>query len=66
MDPTGNHLLLTFAAKTLEGGPELLYLSRKSNKLKSTTKFRGHEFTEIGWNMLNEHENTTGSILLGN
>ena len=65
MDPTGNHLLLTFAPKSIEGGPELLYLSRKSNKLKSTTKFRGHEFTEVAWNTVNESESTTGPILLG-
>jgi hypothetical protein len=65
VDPTGNHLLLTFAPKSLEGGPELLYLSRKSNKLKSTTKFRGHEFTEVAWNHLNDSESTTGPILLG-
>ncbi|KAJ3625065.1 hypothetical protein MTP99_018635 [Tenebrio molitor] len=65
VDPTGNHLLLTFTPKSLEGGPELLYLSRKSNKLKSTTKFRGHEFTEVAWNHLNDSESTTGPILLG-
>ncbi|EFA08901.1 Vacuolar protein sorting-associated protein 18 homolog-like Protein [Tribolium castaneum] len=65
MDPTGNHLLLTFAPKSLEGGPELLYLARKSNKLKTTTKFRGHEFTDVAWNHLNESESTTGPILLG-
>lgn len=65
LDPTGNHLLLTFAQKTPEGGPELLYLSKKSDKLRSTTKFRGNEFTEIAWNMMNESESTTGPILLG-
>ncbi|CAG9821457.1 unnamed protein product [Phaedon cochleariae] len=65
LDPTGSHLLLTFAQKTPEGGPELLYLSKKSDKLRSTTKFRGIEFTEVAWNNLNESENTTGPILLG-
>ncbi|KAG5863342.1 hypothetical protein JTB14_023117 [Gonioctena quinquepunctata] len=64
LDPTGNHLLLTFAPKT-DGGSELLYLSKKSDKLRSTTKFRGNEFTEVAWNTTNESESTTGPILLG-
>lgn len=65
LDPTGNHLLLTFGQKSSESGPELLYLSRKTDKLKSTTKFRGNEFTAVAWNHLNDLEGTTGSILLG-
>ncbi|XP_023014330.1 vacuolar protein sorting-associated protein 18 dor isoform X2 [Leptinotarsa decemlineata] len=65
LDPTGNHLLLTFAQKPSEGGPELLYLSKKSDKLRSTTKFRGNEFTEVAWNTENDSCTTTGPILLG-
>ncbi|KAI4456526.1 vacuolar protein sorting-associated protein [Holotrichia oblita] len=65
VDPSGNHLLLTFFPNNSKDSPELCYLSRKSNKLKTTTKFRGHEFTEIGWNRYTSAENTTGSILLG-
>ncbi|KAF5280506.1 hypothetical protein FQA39_LY18028 [Lamprigera yunnana] len=65
LDPTGAHLLMSFVPKTPEGTPELVYLSQKSNKLRPTTKFRGHEFTEIGWNHSNESDITTGPILLG-
>lgn len=66
LDPTGNHLLLTFSPenKTVDS-PELMYLSRKSDRIKSTTKFRGHKLTAVGWNQLNESETTTGPILLG-
>lgn len=65
LDHTGNHLLLTFAPKSVENSSELVYLARKSTKLKPSTRFRGHEITEIAWNILNESEATTGSILLG-
>lgn len=67
LDPTGNHLLIAFVPKTGDTSslPELMYLSKKSNKLKPCTKFRGHEFTEVGWNMANTSESTTGPILLG-
>lgn len=41
LDPTGNHLLLTFIPKNPKvDSPEFMYLSRKSDKLKSTTKVR--------------------------
>ncbi|XP_060521918.1 vacuolar protein sorting-associated protein 18 homolog isoform X2 [Cylas formicarius] len=66
LDPTGNHLLLTFSSKNKGAdSSELMYLSRKSDKLKSSTKFRGYEFTEVAWNYQNESEVTTGPILLG-
>lgn len=65
LDPTGNHILIALAAKSSEVGAELLYLSRKSTKLKVTAKFRGHEITKVAWNNLNSSENTTGPILLG-
>ncbi|XP_030762434.1 vacuolar protein sorting-associated protein 18 homolog isoform X2 [Sitophilus oryzae] len=66
LDPTGNHLLLTFTPKNAKvDSPELMYLSRKSDKLKSTTKFRGSEITAVGWNQTNESIATTGLILLG-
>ncbi|KAK9880905.1 hypothetical protein WA026_013236 [Henosepilachna vigintioctopunctata] len=65
LDPTGNHLLITLVPNNKEGSPELLYLSRKSNKLKATTKFRGQEFTEVAWNNMNSSDTTTGPILLG-
>ncbi|KAJ8923177.1 hypothetical protein NQ315_001731 [Exocentrus adspersus] len=64
LDPTGNHLLLTFGQKTPDVGPELLYLSRKSDKLKTTTKFHGNEFTAVAWDLLNCLDGT-GPILLG-
>ncbi|XP_019880940.1 vacuolar protein sorting-associated protein 18 homolog isoform X2 [Aethina tumida] len=68
LDPNGNHLLITFTPKipkAPDATPELLYLSRKSAKLKSTTKFRGHLFTEVAWCSTNDSETTTGPILLG-
>lgn len=65
MDPTGNHLLISFVSRSSDSVPELVYLSRKSNKLRSTTRFRGQEITEVAWNQVNESDNTTGTILLG-
>lgn len=65
LDPFGNHLLLSFAQRTPESTSELLYLNRKSNKLRSTTKFRTHEITDVAWNHY-ESDTTTGPILLGN
>ncbi|XP_019754048.2 vacuolar protein sorting-associated protein 18 homolog isoform X1 [Dendroctonus ponderosae] len=66
LDPTGNHLFLTFASKSKSTEmPELMYLSRKSDKIKTSGKFRGNEFTAIGWNNMNESDSTTGPILLG-
>ncbi|CAG9857094.1 unnamed protein product [Phyllotreta striolata] len=65
LDPTGNHLLLTLVPKGPDGAPELLYLSKKLDKVRTTTKFKGNEFTEVAWNPLNESDNTTGLILLG-
>lgn len=64
LDPTGNHLLLSIIPKS-EGLPDMLYISKKSDKIKSTAKFKGNELTEVAWNVLNESENTTGPILLG-
>lgn len=64
LDPTGNHLLLGLVPKS-EGLPDLLYISKKSDKVKSTAKFKGNELTEVAWNILNESESGTGPILLG-
>ncbi|XP_050295734.1 vacuolar protein sorting-associated protein 18 homolog isoform X2 [Anthonomus grandis grandis] len=63
LDPTGNHLLLTL--NKANESSELMYLSRKSDKIKSSTKFRGNEFTAVAWCNMNESANTTGPILLG-
>lgn len=49
----------------MESSSELVYLSRKSNKLKPSTRFRGYEVTEVGWNHFNDSDATTGPILLG-
>lgn len=65
LDPLGFHLLLAFAARNKDGIPELVYLHRKSSKLKSVTKSRNYEVTEVGWNNENMSELTTGPILLG-
>lgn len=62
-------MFLTFTSNmgdTISNNSEMLYyLSKKATKLKTSTKFRGHEFTEVGWNPMNTSESTTGSILLG-
>lgn len=65
LDPIGQHILLSFSSLSNENSAELVYLSRKSSKLKSTVKCRGHEITDVAWNYLNESEITTGPILLG-
>lgn len=65
LDPTGNHLLLGLLPKTNEGLADMLYISKKSDKVKSTSKFKGNEVTDIAWSILNESESGTGPILLG-
>ncbi|KAL1509544.1 hypothetical protein ABEB36_004259 [Hypothenemus hampei] len=66
LDPTGNHLFLTFIPRNKSTDlPELFYLSRKSDKLKPSNKFRGHEFTSVAWSHVNESDISTGPILLG-
>lgn len=65
LDPNGAHLLLSFAGRTLDTTPDLVYLSQRSHKLRATTKFRGHEVTEVGWNHSNNSEVSTGPILIG-
>ncbi|XP_059051527.1 vacuolar protein sorting-associated protein 18 homolog isoform X2 [Achroia grisella] len=65
LDPLGHHLLMSFAPRTKDGDPELVYLHRKSSKLKSVSKSRNYEVTEVGWNNENTSDFTTGPILLG-
>uniref|UniRef100_A0A1Y1NPC1 Pep3/Vps18 beta-propeller domain-containing protein n=1 Tax=Photinus pyralis TaxID=7054 RepID=A0A1Y1NPC1_PHOPY len=65
LDPTGVHLLLSFSPRTQETVSELLYLPKSSHKLRATTKFRGLEVTEVGWNYTNKFEASTGPILIG-
>ncbi|KAM3959218.1 vacuolar protein sorting-associated protein 18 dor [Aphomia sociella] len=65
LDPLGYHLLMAFAPRTKDGDPELVYLHRTSLKLKSVTKSRNYEVTEVGWNYENTSKLTTGPILLG-
>ncbi|XP_052749973.1 vacuolar protein sorting-associated protein 18 homolog isoform X2 [Galleria mellonella] len=65
LDPLGYHLLMAFAPRTKDGDPELVYLHRKSSKLKSVSKSRNYEVTEVGWNYENTSDITTGPILLG-
>jgi hypothetical protein len=45
--------------------PDLLYLSRKGQKPKMSTKVRGNLVTAVGWSHVNESESTTGPILMG-
>ncbi|EZA54658.1 vacuolar protein sorting-associated protein 18 homolog isoform X2 [Ooceraea biroi] len=66
LDPMGHHLLIALVAKHGDNPPpELLYLHRKTAKLKQAGKFKGHEITAVGWNFSNTSETTSGPILLG-
>ncbi|CAG4937283.1 unnamed protein product [Parnassius apollo] len=65
LDPLGHHLLLAFSARNKDGNPELVYLHRARSKLKSVSKSRNYEVTEVGWNYENKSSSTTGPILLG-
>ncbi|VVC86567.1 vacuolar protein sorting-associated protein 18 homolog isoform X2 [Leptidea sinapis] len=65
LDPLGHHLLLAFSARSKDGNPELVYLHRKSTKLKSVSKSRNFEVTEVGWNYENKSLTSSGPILLG-
>lgn len=66
LDPLGYHLLISLTPKNGDNPPpELLYLHRKTTKLKQAGKFKGHEITAVGWNFSNTSETNTGPILLG-
>ncbi|XP_054289696.1 vacuolar protein sorting-associated protein 18 homolog isoform X1 [Macrosteles quadrilineatus] len=67
LDPTGDHLLLSFVPRNPESGlqAELFYLNRKSTKIRPATRFRGHEITAVGWNHENVKSDTTKPLLLG-
>ncbi|KAL2749921.1 vacuolar protein sorting-associated protein 18 isoform X1 [Vespula maculifrons] len=66
LDPLGYHLLITLTPKNGDNPPpELLYLHRKTTKLKQAGKFKGHEITAVGWNFSNISETVTGPILVG-
>lgn len=65
LDPLGFHLLMAFGPRSKEGNPELIYLHKKSSKLKAVNKSRNYEVTEVGWNYENTSETATGPILLG-
>ncbi|KDR19383.1 Vacuolar protein sorting-associated protein 18-like protein, partial [Zootermopsis nevadensis] len=65
LDPLGHHLLLSLSSRNTEALAELLYLSRKTSKLKQPSKYKGHEVTAVGWNFGNDSDITTGPILLG-
>lgn len=65
MDPFGCHIFLTLAPKNKDFYPELLYLHKKTTKLKPVGKSKSYEITAVGWNYDTPSENTTGAILLG-
>ncbi|KAG8227379.1 hypothetical protein J437_LFUL000387 [Ladona fulva] len=65
LDPLGNHLLISLSPDLPGVQADLLYLSRKSTRVKQLSKFKGHEITAVAWNFGNDAENTTGPILLG-
>jgi len=67
LDPLGEHMLLSFTPRNTDSGQqaELFYLNRKSTKIKSTSKFRGHEVTAVGWNHSNMRSDSTRPLLLG-
>ncbi|XP_072931688.1 vacuolar protein sorting-associated protein 18 homolog isoform X2 [Epargyreus clarus] len=65
LDPLGYHLLMSFTPRNKDGNPELVYLHRKSSKVKVVAKSRNYEVTEVGWNYENTSTATTAPILLG-
>uniref|UniRef100_A0A1B6D9S6 Vacuolar protein sorting-associated protein 18 homolog n=1 Tax=Clastoptera arizonana TaxID=38151 RepID=A0A1B6D9S6_9HEMI len=68
LDPTGDHLLMSLVPGAIENNvqAELLYLNRKSTKIKQTSKFRGLEITAVGWNQTGQkNDSTTKPFLLG-
>lgn len=67
LDPLGHHLVMTFTPRSKDGPgyPELVYLHKKSLKLKPVFKSKNYEVTEVGWNWENTLDATTGLILLG-
>ncbi|KAH0950839.1 hypothetical protein HN011_007913 [Eciton burchellii] len=66
LDPLGHHLLIALMPKHGDNPPpEILYLHRKTTKLKQAGKFKSHEITAVGWNFSNTSETSSGPILLG-
>lgn len=68
LDTTGDHLLLSLVPRGADSSvnAELLYLNRRSTKIKQTSKFRGHEITAVGWNQSGVRgDSTTKPLLLG-
>lgn len=62
LDPLGCHLLISITTKNTS---EFLYLHRKSTRPKKLEKFKNFEITAVGFNVENQNENRTSSILLG-
>ncbi|XP_014259260.1 vacuolar protein sorting-associated protein 18 homolog isoform X2 [Cimex lectularius] len=61
LDPTGEHLFISFST-------ELLYFNKKYNKPKPVGKMKGHEVTAVAWHPANSGiapDMTTRPILLG-
>lgn len=65
LDPHGYHALVSLASRDGVAQSELLYLSCRATKFKSSSRARGHEVTAVGWNHNNDSDTSTGSILLG-
>jgi len=66
LDPLGHHLLIALMPRHGDNpSPEILYLHRKTTKLKQAGKFKSHEITAVGWNFSNTSETSSGPILLG-
>lgn len=67
LDPTGQHLLLSFSLREGEQTINAAYLPRSSKKHKFCNKMKNSQgiITAVGWNPLNTKDNTSGSILVG-
>ncbi|XP_065901474.1 vacuolar protein sorting-associated protein 18 homolog [Dysidea avara] len=59
-DPTGQHLLVCFRSTQ-----ECYYITRNAKKYRQLGKMKGHLLECIGWNKLEQGENSTGPILIG-
>lgn len=68
LDPSGEHLLLAAMSRPQAEVPpqcQLLYLNRKSSKIKPTSKPKGVEVTSVAWSLNMSSDASTGPVLLG-
>lgn len=60
LDPSGQHLILTFSPKDSLNPAEVMYIAPKSPKPKDIVALKGHVITAVAWNSVFD-----GPFLLG-